>query len=84
MKRIYDFFKKLWKKYKMWKAQKYHNKIVAASKELFQLRELNSELWLIYNGYYVCPTKMLKDDPIDAINKMRTIYIVRKNAGIEL
>lgn len=80
MKRIVDFFRKIWHKYKVWKADKYTKRIIAMSKELFQLSELNHELWITYNGAYVCPASMLNGDTIEALYKMRNLYIIRKDA----
>ena len=54
-----------------------HKQIVAEANDSFQIREHNDELWLTYRGFLVCPCSMLKDGPVDAIKKMRELYIKR-------
>ena len=46
--------------------------------ELYQVCEYNGELWLTYSGHLVCPCSMLKDEPVDALKKMRELYIARR------
>lgn len=45
--------------------------------ELYQVREYNGELWLTYSGNLVCPSSMLKDEPVEAVRKMRELYVER-------
>lgn len=50
-----------------------------AAESFFQIKEKGGELWLTYNGWLVCPCSMLKDTPVDAITKMRELYIERES-----
>lgn len=45
--------------------------------ELYQVREYKGELWVTYNACLVCPSSMLKDDPVEAVRKMRELYVDR-------
>ena len=47
------------------------------SRSLYQLCEFNGEIWLTYGGNLVCPSSMLKDEPVEAVEKMRDLYIGR-------
>ena len=51
---------------------------IREAEDRYQLQEYNSQLWLTYCGALVCPTTMLKDDAIAAVNVMRFMYIERK------
>ena len=44
---------------------------------LYQLTEYGGELWLTFNGSLVCPCQMLNDEPVEAVKKMRELYISR-------
>lgn len=46
---------------------------------LYQICEHGNELWLTYNNSLVCPCSMLNEAPVDAIKKMRDLYIKRHN-----
>lgn len=48
-----------------------------AANNLYQVCEFENELWLTYNGNLVCPCSMLKDDAVEAVRKMRELYIER-------
>ena len=45
------------------------------AKEMYQIKERDGEIWLTYEGCYVCPCSMLKEEPVDAICKLRDIFI---------
>jgi hypothetical protein len=47
--------------------------------EIYQLREYDNKLWLTYQGGLVCPCDMLSMEPVEAVNKMRELYIEREN-----
>jgi len=47
--------------------------------ELFQLREYDSQIWLTFNGSLVCPSEMLSIEPVEAVKKMRELYIERES-----
>ena len=46
---------------------------------LFQIKEKGGELWLTYSGWLVCPCSMLKEAPVDAVRKMRELYVERES-----
>lgn len=47
--------------------------------ELFQLREYDRQIWLTFNGSLVCPSEMLSIEPVEAVRKMRELYIERES-----
>ena len=67
----------LFERYQKKKSENNHNDVVKYSSELFQLREYNDEIWLTYDSHLVCPCSMLNAEPVDAIKKMRELYIER-------
>lgn len=50
---------------------------VIESEEKYQVCEYGGELWLTYSGCLVCPCSMLKDSPVDALCKMRELFVQR-------
>lgn len=46
---------------------------------LYQICENEGEIWLTFNNILAFPCSMLKDEPVDAIKKMRELYIKRHN-----
>ena len=46
----------------------------------YQITEHDGELWITFNSSLVCPCSMLKEEPVEAIKKMRDLYIKRHNA----
>lgn len=46
--------------------------------ELFQVAESDGKLWLTFNGNLVCPCGMLNVSPVDAVEKMRELYVNRR------
>lgn len=51
---------------------------IEESNALYQVKEHGGELWLTYGGNLVCPCAMLKDAPVEAVCKMRELYIDRE------
>lgn len=41
----------------------------------YQVTENNGELWLVFDSKCVCPMSMMKDQPIDALRRMRELYL---------
>lgn len=54
-----------------------HNSTVGRANETFDVQIYEDELWLTCNGTLVCPCSMLKDEPVEAVSKMREFYIKR-------
>ena len=44
---------------------------------LYQVKEYQQELWLTFAGNLVCPCSMLGEPPVEAISKMRDLYMKR-------
>lgn len=55
------------------------NRRVRIAPEIYQLKEYDGQLWLTYQGGLVCPCSMLSVDPVEAVNKMRELYIERES-----
>lgn len=53
---------------------------IVKSKELFQLKESEGDVWITYDGNLVCPESMLNCDAVEAVKKMRELYIRRYEA----
>jgi hypothetical protein len=51
--------------------------VAETAASLYQVCEFRGELWLTYNGDLVCPSSMLKDDVVKAVEKIRLLYIDR-------
>lgn len=64
-------------RYKLNKSEDDHNRVVRASQEIYQVKEYGGELWLTYNDNLVCPCSMLNTEPVDAVNRMRELFIKR-------
>lgn len=65
---------------KQWKKSfdaKKIERIEEESKEIYQVKEFESQLWLTYRGALICPTKLLEGDAIASLNVMRSMYIER-------
>ena len=45
--------------------------------EIFQIAEYEGQLWLTFNGYKVCPCSLLNEPPVEAVRKMRELYVKR-------
>jgi hypothetical protein len=60
------------------KERKY-KQIVAEANDFYQICEHDGELWFTYRCFLVCPCSMLNEEPVEAIKKMRGLYIKRNN-----
>ena len=54
-----------------------HNSTVGRANETYDVKIYEGELWLTFCGALVCPCSWLKDDAIEAVGKMRELYIKR-------
>ena len=52
-------------------------RLINASKEIYQIEEFDGNLWLTYNGALVCPTDMFVSPPLDALSEIRKLYVER-------
>ena len=64
-------------KYNQSHAERKRREVEERAAELYQLTEHGGELWLTFSGSLVCPCQMLKDGPVEAVKKMRELYIRR-------
>ena len=66
----------------MWLVDYYKKKIrnsnIETASMMFQIMEYEGELWLTFNNCLVCPCSMLNDSPVEAVRKMRELYLKRK------
>ena len=49
------------------------------SVEVYQISEHNGQLWFTFMSNLVCPCNMFKDEPVEALKKMRNDFIAREN-----
>lgn len=65
---------------KQWKKSfdaKKIERIEEEAKEIFQLKEYESQVWLTYRGALICPVRLIEGDTIVSLNVMRSMYIER-------
>ena len=67
----------IFERYKQRQSEKVRRENEQKALDLYQLTEYNGEIWLTFNGCLVCPCSMLKDEAVDAVKKMRELYIKR-------
>jgi hypothetical protein len=60
-------------------SERRHQALVEDAESRFQLQEYDGEIWLKYNNCLVCPCEMLKDAPVEAVRKMRELYVKRND-----
>ena len=77
------YIKEQIEQYKDRQSKKKLNDIIAISKEKFQIREYNGEVYLTVDGQLICPMSMLRNDEVSVLSDIRDLYIDRKCAGIE-
>jgi hypothetical protein len=64
----------IYKKYKRYKISLREK----TAPDMYQLKEFDGKLWVTYGGGLVCPCDMLAMDAVEAIRKMRELYIERE------
>lgn len=71
MERVTSFWKRLSTQ------RKEHGKdaIKKRSVDLYQITEYYGKLWFTFNGLPFCPCDMMKDEPLDALEKLRNGYV---------
>lgn len=67
----------IYKRYRLYILNKKCRQLRHDSFFLFQITEYQNELWITFNGNLVCPCSMLNMEPVDALTKMRELYIKR-------
>lgn len=66
-------------KFKKNQAERSKRSVEQQSCEIYQITEFGGELWLTFGGALVCPCSMLNEPPVDAVKKMRELYIGRES-----
>lgn len=64
----------IFKKIKEKNAQRITKQLDRRARTMYQLKERDGEIWLTYEGCYVCPCSMLNEAPVEAVCKLRTIF----------
>ena len=59
--------------------EKMHRSAIESASVLFQVTEHGGELWLTYDSRLICPCSMLNDAPVDAVARMRELYVMRRD-----
>ena len=63
-----------------WKRKKQERRkenIRIRANEIYQITEFCGKLWFTCNGFLFCPCDLVKEDPIDALNELRSWYVSR-------
>lgn len=47
------------------------------SKDIYQIKEYDGEIWLTYNGALICPMALFSEKPIEVLSKIRESYVKR-------
>ena len=71
-----EYIKKLFEREKAKQREYQVNKRIKRSKDLFNIREHNSEIWLTYGGYYVCPMSLFKESSVQVLEEIRKLYVI--------
>ena len=45
------------------------------AEDIFQIMEYSGKLWFTYNGFPFCPCDMMKDEPLVALEELRSTYV---------
>lgn len=65
----------------MWLVEKYRKKQRKFNEETasmkFQIMEHDGEVWFTFNNALVCPCSMFNLSAVDAVKKMRELYLKR-------
>ena len=67
----------IFEKFRKNKKVKDKEDVTSFSLSLYQLKEHGGEIWLTYDGHLVCPCTMLNVSPVEAVQKMRELYVER-------
>lgn len=51
----------------------------AEARTIYQISERNGSLYLTYNGAYVCPMELFKQDAIATLKEIRNLYVERNS-----
>lgn len=60
-----------------WLFSKSSEKLEQEAKVIYQIKEFDGEIWLTFNGALVCPCVLLMNEPVEALNTIRKLYVKR-------
>lgn len=49
--------------------------VIKRAADIFQIMEYSGKLWFTYNGFPFCPCDMMKDEPLVALEELRSTYV---------
>lgn len=58
------------------KAEYREEQLTEKVNELYQVCEIMGEIWLTYDGHPVCPMALFKDETINVLLYVRSLYMV--------
>lgn len=67
------------RKFKQWLKARREKELQREAQDLYQLRERGGELWLTYRNEYVCPCRMLNEQPTDVVQSLRAWWLTYQN-----
>lgn len=59
------------------KQERRKENIRVRANEIYQITEFSGKLWFTCNGFLFCPCDLVKEDPVDALNELRSCYVSR-------
>lgn len=65
----------LFKNIKMNNQERKEKELVGRASQIFQVQEHRGELWLTVNDNPIIPASFLKDDVLEALTKVRELFI---------
>ena len=70
-----NWLRKYWETFKASRKSNAEKYVKECAKRTFQITEYNGRFWFTYNGSRFCPCDMMKEEPIDALSELRSLYI---------
>lgn len=55
--------------------EKRNERIIERSRTLYQIAEVDNQLWITFSNAPILPCAMLKDAPLDALAQLRKLYV---------
>lgn len=66
-----EWYENLKRKYRVRMIQRY----IDGSRQVYQIKEHDGELWITMNEALCIPCRMLNGEPIETLNKLRELYV---------
>lgn len=64
-------------RYKEYMRRRQERRLIQLSREVYQAKELDGELWLTHNGSPVLPASKIYGNLVDTIKEMRNLFVER-------